>query len=29
MKLNAIYLYFDNEQSGYAALDALTLKKML
>ena len=27
--LKAVYVYFDNDQSGYAAADALRLKKML
>ncbi len=27
--LRAVYVYFDNDQSGYAALDALRLRKML
>ena len=28
-KLRSIYLYFDNDQAGYAAFNALTLKKMV
>lgn len=28
-KLKAIYVYFDNDQAGYAAHNALTLKKMV
>ncbi len=28
-KLRSIYLYFDNDQAGYAASNALTLKKMV
>ncbi|HUR37315.1 MAG TPA: DUF72 domain-containing protein [Terriglobales bacterium] len=28
-KLRAIYIYFDNDQAGYAAHNALTLKKLL
>ncbi len=27
--LAAIYIYFDNDQAGYAARNALTLKKMV
>ena len=27
--LTAIYIYFDNDQVGYAAQNALTLKKMV
>ena len=27
--LTAIYIYFDNDQAGYAAQNALTLKKMV
>ena len=27
-ELNAIYVYFDNDQAGYAAANALSLKKM-
>src|SRR5262245_11754068 len=28
-ELEAIYVYFDNDQAGYAANNALTLKKMV
>ena len=28
-KLKAVYIYFDNDQAGYAAANALTLKNML
>ena len=28
-KLRSIYVYFDNDQAGYAAFNALTLKKMV
>jgi uncharacterized protein YecE (DUF72 family) len=28
-RLNDVYVYFDNDQNGYAALNALELKKML
>ncbi|HEU5232762.1 MAG TPA: DUF72 domain-containing protein [Terriglobales bacterium] len=28
-KLRSVYVYFDNDQAGYAALNALTLKKMV
>jgi uncharacterized protein YecE (DUF72 family) len=28
-QLNDIYVYFDNDQNGYAAWNALELKKML
>jgi uncharacterized protein YecE (DUF72 family) len=27
--LKAVYLYFDNDQAGYAAANALTLKQMV
>jgi uncharacterized protein YecE (DUF72 family) len=28
-KLKAIYVYFDNDQAGYAAQNALTLRRMV
>lgn len=28
-RLNAVYVYFDNDEAGYAALDAMRLKAML
>jgi len=28
-KLKAVYVYFDNDQAGYAAANALTLKTMV
>ena len=28
-KLKSIYLYFDNDQAGYAPLNAMTLRKMV
>ncbi|HEY1528582.1 MAG TPA: DUF72 domain-containing protein [Candidatus Angelobacter sp.] len=28
-RLKAIYIYFDNDQAGYAAHNALELKKMV
>jgi uncharacterized protein YecE (DUF72 family) len=28
-KLKSIYLYFDNDQAGYAAHNAMTLRKMV
>ena len=29
MELKAVYVYFDNDQAGHAANNALTLKKMV
>jgi len=28
-KLKAIYVYFDNDQAGYAAQNALTLRRLV
>jgi uncharacterized protein YecE (DUF72 family) len=28
-RLKGIYVYFDNDQAGYAAFNALTLKRMV